>query len=122
VTGDGSTLTEMACSTVSFDESIGSDHATLIAEIPLYWDAPPPPPNAGWKVDIAMVDMWKTRFCKGGHALLAEPVTIPEFNEVAVTLTRGIETTCSRLFRRTGGPTTGKGLPWWNDACRLAIA
>jgi hypothetical protein len=38
------------------------------------------------------------------------------------TIIRNIDTTCSGLFRRTGGPTTGKGLPWWNDACRLAVA
>jgi hypothetical protein len=26
------------------------------------------------------------------------------------------------MFRQQGHPTAGRGLPWWNDACRLAIA
>jgi hypothetical protein len=64
---------------VSFDESIGSDHAALIVEIPLIWDAPPPPPIVGWKVDSAMENMWKTWFQDGGHALPSEPVNIPSF-------------------------------------------
>jgi hypothetical protein len=106
---------------VSFSESLGSDHAALLVGLPLDWTPVPEPDIRGWHADTALCATWVDRFRGQGHAPQTEPSSKPELYEVAASLTLAInETSKSTLLqpRRV----TARGLPWWNDACRLVVA
>jgi hypothetical protein len=45
---------------ISFDNSLGSDHAALTLFLPLSFDAPPPSDLPGWKVTDDLHDEWVT--------------------------------------------------------------
>jgi hypothetical protein len=104
---------------VSFDLSLGSDHAGLLLDLP--WAAPKgdPEPVPGWRIDDGMVDEWKTRF-----RLAAQPMAMltdrTALSHAATTLLDTISTVSDSLFQKRSS-TKGHSLPWWNEACRNAV-
>jgi hypothetical protein len=105
---------------MSFGESLGSNHAALLLGLPLDWTPVPEQDPVGWRIDASLRATWVDRFRGQGHAPQTEPLSKPELHEVAAALTLAVDEMSKSLFqlRRV----TARGLPWWNDACRLAVA
>jgi hypothetical protein len=105
---------------VSFGDSLGSNHAALLVGLPLDWTSVAEQDPVGWPINTGLREMWVDRFRGQGHAPQMEPSSKSELYEVAEALALAIDKTSKSLFqpRRV----TTRGLPWWNDACQLAVA
>jgi len=105
--------------TISFEDSIGSDHAALH----IYWSPPLPPAMyspqilPGFKLDDTLADTWKKEFAK-----LPTPsiTSLPSLIAVADALDADIYSVSGSLFKRRTTPDY-RGLRWWNLHCEAAL-
>ena len=104
---------------VSFPDSLGSDHATLF----ISW-FPPSPPRPyecsilpGFTLDDTLQDSWSKAF-----SLLPSPPTdtVQLLIAAADQYDTDIYDTCSPLFRRRMTPDF-RGVRWWNCHCKAAL-
>src|SRR6267142_813659 len=104
--------------TVSFDYSVSSDHAGLLLSLPTTPDPLSPSPTLGWKIDPLLCDAWTAHFCS--HSL---PVIMdaPSLRATATQLLADLSASSDAIFA-TKSPPSPKGLAWWNDKCRCALA
>jgi Endonuclease-reverse transcriptase len=114
---------------VSFDESLGSDHASLILLLPLSFEAPPSNLH-GWRITDNLHDEWIARFYALTQPSTCNVVVSSHLERGVVdhgTLRLAVENlgnnvweVCSALFaQQKANP---QGLAWWNDSCCLAVA
>jgi hypothetical protein len=106
--------------TISFSESLGSDHVALAVGLPLVWTLVSEPGVGGWCVEPALRAMWVDWYHGRGHAPQMVPSSKPELYEAAAALALAIDDTSKSVLQLR--KVTTRGLPWWNDACRLAVA
>ena len=104
---------------VSFEQSLGSDHATLsLLWTPLH--ALPPLPRTTLP-GFAIEDDLKESWCKAFRAI-PDPIILSPSSLaiVAERLLSDISDTCASLFepRRTANP---RGVRWWNATCSAAL-
>jgi len=104
---------------VSFSDSLGSDHAALF----ICW-FPPSPPRPyertilpGFSLDDTLRDSWSKAF-----SLLPTPPTntVPLLMTAADQFDMDIYDTCIPLFRRRMTPDF-RGVRWWNAHCEAAL-
>jgi endonuclease/exonuclease/phosphatase (EEP) superfamily protein YafD len=106
-----------SCS-VSFDSSIGSDHAGLSISIPVYTTPPHLLRPPGWKIDPDLRDTWCARF----RDIKKTPITDePSLLHAAQHLLTHIIEVSDSLFPRRSLP-SDRDLPWWTWECSLACA
>jgi Reverse transcriptase (RNA-dependent DNA polymerase)/Endonuclease-reverse transcriptase len=105
-----------ATCSVSFNASVGSDHAGLSISVPLLQISPRLLRPPGWKVDPELKQEWVRRF-----QALPLPVITDEASllSAARDLLTQISDISDSLFSRRSAP-TAKDLPWWNRECTLA--
>jgi hypothetical protein len=77
--------------TVSFGESLGSDHAALALGLPLDWTPVSEPGMGGWRVEPALHVTWVDWYRGRGHAPQMVPSSKPELYEAAATLAQVID-------------------------------
>jgi hypothetical protein len=106
-----------SCS-ISFEQSISSDHAALFIDLPLTCPPAPPPSQTGWLIKDQMEQEWKTAFATFPHPLITDIPSLIRASEDLILLTT---TTCDRFFSKKKA-SHKKGLAWWNDACHIAAA
>jgi Reverse transcriptase (RNA-dependent DNA polymerase)/Endonuclease-reverse transcriptase len=103
---------------VSFHDSVGSDHAGLSLSLPFATTPPRLHCPPGWKLDPDLKDEWIRRF----RALPLPDITdVPTLLAAAHDLLTQISDISNSLFPRRSAP-TAKDLPWWNRECSLACA
>jgi endonuclease/exonuclease/phosphatase (EEP) superfamily protein YafD len=107
-----------ATCSVSFGDSLGSDHAALSLAIPFSTTAPQLHRPPGWRIDPELKDDWCLRF---------NALPIPEITNVSTLLAAGqevltrISDVSDSLFPKKSTPRS-TDLPWWNRECSLACA
>jgi hypothetical protein len=104
---------------VSFDLSLGSDHVGLLLPLPLHIPSSPPTDRSGWRVDDKKKANWISAF----SALALNPKHITDdvsLKECTSALQEAITEVSNSLFPQPCP--SARGLPWWNDHCKLAIA
>ena len=107
-----------AMCSVSFERSISSDHAALLVDLPLATIPIKPPSQPCWTIEDQMEKEWKEAFAMFPHPLISNIPSLDRASEDLITLTHA---TCDKFFTRKHIH-NGKGLAWWNDACRIAAA
>jgi Endonuclease-reverse transcriptase len=107
-----------ATCSVSFGDSLGSDHAALSVAIPFSTIPPRLHRPPGWKIDPGLKDEWIARF---------KALPIPDITDVPTLLAAGqelltrITNISDSLFQKRSTPRS-TDLPWWNRECSLACA
>jgi Endonuclease-reverse transcriptase len=106
---------------ISFDLSLGSDHAALFTSFSFPSPLTPPPPSLllGFHVDDDLEDSWKTAFARLPFpSSLTTPLSV---HEEASALLHDIDSISVTLFARRRPPDP-RGARWWNDDCSGALA
>jgi Reverse transcriptase (RNA-dependent DNA polymerase) len=106
-----------SCS-VSFSDSMGSDHAGLSLSLPLASTPPRLLRPPGWKIDPDLKDTWISRFQAFPSPAVSD---VPSLLEATHNLLLQISDVSGSLFPRRSPPTE-HDLPWWNRECSLACA
>jgi Endonuclease-reverse transcriptase len=106
-----------SCS-VSFNDSVGSDHAGLSISLPFALTPPRLHRPPSWKVDPNLKDTWISQF---RAVPILEITDVPSLLKAAQNLLLQITNISDSLFPRRSIP-TAKDLPWWNRECSLACA
>jgi hypothetical protein len=106
--------------TVFFSESLGSDHAALAMGLPLAWTLVSEPGVGGWRAEPALHATWVDQYRGWGHTPQTVPSSKPELYEAAAALTLAINDTSKSVLQPR--KVIARRLPWWNNACRLAVA
>jgi Reverse transcriptase (RNA-dependent DNA polymerase)/Endonuclease-reverse transcriptase len=107
-----------ATCSVSFADSIGSDHAGLTLLIPF---SPPPPRihhTPGWKIDPDLKEAWCSRFKELPTPIITD---VASLCLAAQKLLIDIADISDSLFPKRR-PSTDRDLPWWTKECSLACA
>src|SRR6267142_1075296 len=104
--------------TVSFEYTVGSDHAGLLLTIPTSLTPPSLPPPAGWKIDPLLRDAWTSHFCSHPIPLIVDAASL---HGAAAQLLRDLASSSDHVFAPKTPPSP-RGLAWWDDACNKALA
>jgi hypothetical protein len=103
---------------VSFEESVGSDHAASL----LTWYPEtslalvPPPAPVGFVVDDILKDSWIKKFCMES---CPDIDSIPSLDDAAEKLHHDINATSASLFSPRKAPDP-RGVQWWSIECSAA--
>jgi hypothetical protein len=96
---------------------MGSDHASLLIEVPLSISHSPPSSIIRWKIDPQFKDDWIKRF-------QSLPTPIPSDEEllrlIANQFLTNITLITDDLFSKRKPPSK-RSFPWWNEDCRIAV-
>jgi hypothetical protein len=84
---------------ISFGESLGSDHVALLLGLPLTWTPIAEQDPVGWEIDAGLQEMRVDQFCGWGHAPQMEPSSKPELHEAAAALALAIDEMSKSLFQ-----------------------
>jgi len=103
---------------VSFDYTVGSDHAGLLLSLPTTHAPSLPPTPLGWKIDPLLHDAWAAHFCS-----LPLPVitNVPSLRTAAAQLLTDLISSSDAVFAPKSPPSS-QGFAWWDDLCRTALA
>jgi Endonuclease-reverse transcriptase len=103
---------------ISFDLSLGSDHAGLLLAIPVSLPTPPLANRPGWKIEDGKKDEWITLFCSYPLSPML-PVDDASLRHLTQRIDEMIAETSSSLFQLPRP--ASRSLPWWNTSCKLAV-
>jgi hypothetical protein len=104
---------------VSFDLSLGSDHAGLLLAIPVSLPTLPLANRPGWKIEDKKKDEWITLF-RSYPLSPVSPIDDAPLRHLTSRIDEMIAETSSTLFQLPRP--ASRGLPWWNTSCKLAVA
>jgi hypothetical protein len=104
---------------VSFDLSLGSDHAGLLLAIPLSLHTLPPTDRLGWKIKDKKKDEWLTLFQSYPLSPML-PIEEASLRHLTLRIDEMIAEMSSSLFQKPCPAC--RSLPWWNNSCKLAVA
>jgi hypothetical protein len=85
---------------VSFSESLGSNHVALAMGLPLVWTLMSELGVGGWRVEPALCATWVDRYCGQGHAPQMVPSSKPELYEAAAALALVINDTLKSILQQ----------------------
>src|SRR5712691_6781759 len=106
--------------TVSFADSLGSDHAALSFEWTPVMAIPAVPREClpGFAIDDGLAESWQGAFTKKWGPVITD---LPSLRVAAARLTEDITEVCGQLFepRKTPDP---RGVRWWTPECSAALA
>jgi hypothetical protein len=107
-----------ATCSVSFGDSLGSDHAALSVALPFSTIPPRLHCPPGWKIDPDLKDAWIGLFWALPIPVITDAPTLLAAGQELLTQIADIS---DSLFPRRSIP-HAKDLPWWNRECSLACA
>jgi Endonuclease-reverse transcriptase len=108
----------LASCSLSFDASVGSDHASLSISIPVSTTPPCLHRPPGWKIDPDLKDTWSAHFRDLPPPAISDE---PSLLHAAHSLLSHMSDISDSLFPRCTPPTE-QDLPWWTRECSLACA
>jgi Endonuclease-reverse transcriptase len=103
---------------VSFELSLGSDHAALCVSLPLSSLHPLPTQHQSWIVDTALKDKWCDLFWS---YLIPDISDADSLCEAGCILLAQIGEVSDKIFTHPW-PLKSRDLPWWSWECSLACA
>src|SRR6267142_2461460 len=103
---------------VSFDYTVGSDHAGLLLTVPTAHIPSSLPPPTGWKVDPLLRNAWASHF----RSLPIPPISdVASLHAATDRLLRDLAASSDAVFAPKTPPSP-HGLAWWDDTCKRALA
>jgi hypothetical protein len=110
-------LEYLATCLISFDLLLGSDHASLLIEVPLTLPEHSPISITSWKINAEHKDNWIKRFML---LPMLHPHDEESLHSAAKQLLTDISTICNEMFPQCQPPSKCS-LPWWNEDCKIAV-